>query len=109
MPVIPLVILDMDSKTGSQSIIRLQRENPMQKPILVPDLQTGIERLVLSAWLIEEGDFVDVGDQVAEIRIPGVTFDVLAEFSGRLVRIEKSADVSIAAGDVMGWIDGLTS
>lgn len=80
----------------------------MRYPIIVPDLDTGAEPLVLSGWLIEAGDLVVVGDQIAEILIPGITLDLLAEFPGRLVRIEKSVDSTIMSGDVIGWLEDIS-
>lgn len=77
----------------------------MKYPIVIPDLQTGDESLVISGWLVDEGDLVAVGDQIAEILIPGITFDLIAESSGRLMRIEKSVDSKISPGDVIGWLD----
>jgi pyruvate/2-oxoglutarate dehydrogenase complex dihydrolipoamide acyltransferase (E2) component len=77
----------------------------MRSPIVVPDLRIGIEPLRISGWLAEEGDFVIAGESIVEILIPGVTFDILAESTGRLVQIVKSVDTSIAAGEVIGWLD----
>jgi pyruvate/2-oxoglutarate dehydrogenase complex dihydrolipoamide acyltransferase (E2) component len=80
----------------------------MRTPIVVPDLRIGTETLVISGWLVDEGDLVIAGDIVVEVLIPGVTFDILAESTGQLVQIVKPVDVSVTAGEVIGWLDDET-
>ena len=65
----------------------------------------GDEELRVSCWLVELGDAVDEGDRVIEILLDGITFDVLAERSGTLVRIERPLDSVVRAGDVLGWLE----
>lgn len=81
----------------------------MRVPILVPDLHPGDERLRLSGWLVDEGDWILAGDLIVEVLIPGITFDIAAESTGRLVEISSAIDDEIHAGDILGWIDDTTS
>lgn len=76
----------------------------MTTPIILPELGSrGIVRV--SCWLAELGDAVEEEDRIVEILVPGVTIDIPAPASGKLVRIEKLPDAEIAPGDVLGWID----
>ena len=59
----------------------------------------------MSCWLVDLGDAIDEGDRVIEILMDGVTFDVLAESSGTLTRIERPLDAVVRAGDVLGWLE----
>ncbi|HXY32792.1 MAG TPA: lipoyl domain-containing protein [Planctomycetaceae bacterium] len=77
----------------------------MRVPLTLPDLGAGNEDLRVSCWLVDLGDAVDEGDRVVEILMDGVTFDVLAERSGTLTRIERPLDAVVRTGDVLGWLE----
>ena len=77
----------------------------MQVPVIVPELQTAAEPLCISGWLIEVGDSVIGGELVAEVGIPGVTFDLLVTISGELVEIVKPIGAPVFVGDTIGWIE----
>jgi pyruvate/2-oxoglutarate dehydrogenase complex dihydrolipoamide acyltransferase (E2) component len=77
----------------------------MRVPITVPDLRSGKEPIRISGWLIDEGDLVLMGDLVVELLIPGLTIDIVADSTGRLVEITKSVDSPVHVGDVLGWLE----
>ena len=77
----------------------------MRVPIIVPDLRCDDEPIRISGWLVDQGDLVLAGDFLVELMIPAITFDILAESSGRIVEIEKTADSTIRTGDILGWLD----
>jgi pyruvate/2-oxoglutarate dehydrogenase complex dihydrolipoamide acyltransferase (E2) component len=77
----------------------------MPTPLTLPDLGVGDEELRVSCWLVDLGDAVDEGDRVIEILMDGITFDVLAERSGTLTRIERPLDSVVRTGDVLGWLE----
>jgi pyruvate/2-oxoglutarate dehydrogenase complex dihydrolipoamide acyltransferase (E2) component len=77
----------------------------MKTPLTLPDLGVGDEELRVSCWLVDLGDAVDEGDRVIEILLDGMTFDVLAECSGTLARIERPLDAVVRTGDVLGWLE----
>jgi pyruvate/2-oxoglutarate dehydrogenase complex dihydrolipoamide acyltransferase (E2) component len=81
------------------------QSQPMRTPLTLPELGAGDEELRVSCWLVDLGDAVDEGDRVVEILMDGVTFDVSAERSGTLARIERPLDVVVRAGDVLGWLE----
>lgn len=59
----------------------------------------------VSCWLVDLGDAIDAGDRIVEILIDGATFDLAAEQSGTLTRIEKPLDSVVRTGDTLGWIE----
>lgn len=72
-------------------------------PIALPEL--GTPRITFSLWYVRPGDRVVEGDRVAEVLIPGATFDVAAPATGQLTeRIALSSDPLIP-GQVLGWIE----
>ena len=77
----------------------------MRIPIVVPELGIGHESLRVSGWFVEEGDLVISGDLIVEVLIPGITFDIAAESSGRLVQIAVRVDATIVTGSTLGWLE----
>lgn len=79
----------------------------MRVPLLLPDLGVGTEPVRVSGWLVDRDELILKGDRVAEVLIAGVTFDVEAIHSGRLVEIAKPTDSLIAPGEPLGWLNSL--
>ena len=77
----------------------------MRVPITVPDLRSGDESIRISGWLIDEGDLVLAGELFVELLIPGLTIDIIASSTGRLVEIVKHVDSQVQVGDVIGWLE----
>lgn len=76
---------------------------PRRTPIALPEL--GTPRVIFSLWYVRPGDRVVEGDRVAEVLIPGATFDVAAPATGRLAeRLALSTD-ALTPGQVLGWIE----
>jgi pyruvate/2-oxoglutarate dehydrogenase complex dihydrolipoamide acyltransferase (E2) component len=71
--------------------------------VALPDL--GTTRVVFSLWYVRVGDRVFEGDRVAEVLIPGATFDVQAPTSGTLAEQNVFPNDALATGQVLGWIE----
>jgi pyruvate/2-oxoglutarate dehydrogenase complex dihydrolipoamide acyltransferase (E2) component len=71
--------------------------------ITQPDL--GTTRMVFSLWYVELGEQVFEGDRVAEILIPGATFDIAAPITGVLIERRKHPLDPVAPGEVLGAIE----
>jgi 2-oxoglutarate dehydrogenase E2 component (dihydrolipoamide succinyltransferase) len=78
---------------------------PERLPITLPELGAGDEEMRVSCWLVDLGDAIGAGDRIIEILIDGATFDLAAEQSGTLARIEKPLDAVVRTGDTLGWIE----
>jgi pyruvate/2-oxoglutarate dehydrogenase complex dihydrolipoamide acyltransferase (E2) component len=57
--------------------------------------------LVLSLWLVPEGTDVLEGDRVVELLGGGVTIDLEAPVTGRLMRVLVDEDDVVAPGTVL--------
>ena len=68
-------------------------------PLVAPDL--GVARVMLSLWLVAEGSEVLEGDRVVELVAGGVTVDLGAPVSGRLVAQRVDEDAAVTPGDVL--------
>ena len=75
------------------------REDRDLVPLVVPDL--GVAGAALSLWLVAEGAEVIEGDRVVELVAGGVTVDLGAPVSGRLVAQRIDEDEAITAGQVL--------
>jgi pyruvate/2-oxoglutarate dehydrogenase complex dihydrolipoamide acyltransferase (E2) component len=71
--------------------------------ITLPDL--GTTRIKFSLWYVELGESVFEGDRVAEVLIPGATFDVVTPTTGRLIERRKHPYDPVTFGDVLGMIE----
>lgn len=77
----------------------------MRVPILVPQLGCANQELKLSLWLNRVGEQVGRGDRVAEILLPGITFDIESPCSGTIVSCECQSGAQVREGSVLGWIE----
>jgi pyruvate/2-oxoglutarate dehydrogenase complex dihydrolipoamide acyltransferase (E2) component len=70
-------------------------------PLVVPELGTGPVPVAVSLWLVPRGATVLAGDRVVELVAGGVTIDLEAPVSGRLVRQLAEEDEEVGAGRVV--------
>ena len=75
----------------------------MARPILLPDLGAATARL--SLWYVRPGEAVYEGDRVAEVLVPGVTFDVAAPTSGVLRERFALPGDAVSPGQELGTIE----
>lgn len=71
--------------------------------ITLPDL--GSERVSFSLWYVRLGDRVFEGDRVAEVLLPGATFDVPAPATGTLAERLALPTDPLSASQVLGMIE----
>lgn len=74
-----------------------------RRPIALPDL--GTEHIRFSLWYVEAGASVDQGDRIAEVLIPGATYEISAPASGRLVARNVHPNDPLTPGHVLGEIE----
>ncbi len=74
---------------------------PTRDRLIVPELGLGPAPLVLSLWLVPEGSRVSAGDRVVELLANGVTIDLEAPVSGRLVARLIDEDEPLATGTIL--------
>jgi 2-oxoglutarate dehydrogenase E2 component (dihydrolipoamide succinyltransferase) len=62
------------------------------KEIKVPPVGESISEVTLSRWLKNDGDFVNMDEEIAELESDKATFELTAESAGVLRRIAKEGD-----------------
>src|SRR5262245_25650911 len=83
-------------------VITPKRWCRMARPILMPEL--GVPRATLGLWFVAEGEPVEEGERLIEVRAGAATFDIAAPATGRVERRAFPTDV-LAAGQVLGYIE----
>lgn len=71
------------------------------RPLVVPELGIVGVPLVLSLWLVPEGSDVLEGDRVVELLGGGVTVDLEAPVTGRLLRCLVEEDAPVTPGTLL--------
>jgi pyruvate/2-oxoglutarate dehydrogenase complex dihydrolipoamide acyltransferase (E2) component len=74
-------------------------------PLVVPELGLRDVALVVSLWLVPRGAAVMEGDRVVELLAGGVTIDLEAPVSGRLVAQLVDEDEAVSPGMVVAEIE----
>lgn len=77
----------------------------MAVKIIVPELGESVLEATVSAWLKQEGDFVNMGDVLVELETDKVNVEVGAKSSGVLQKIQTPKGSDVKVGDVLGMID----
>lgn len=72
--------------------------------IRIPEVGESITQGLLAAWLKEEGDAVQAGEELFELETDKVTLAVPAEAAGRLVILVQEGE-TVTVGQVVGKLD----
>src|ERR1700757_4254759 len=72
-------------------------------PITMPRLSDSMEEGVITAWLVDDGDRVEIGQGIAEIETDKATMPYEAEAAGPIRRLAKAGD-TVAVGEVIAVI-----
>jgi 2-oxoglutarate dehydrogenase E2 component (dihydrolipoamide succinyltransferase) len=78
----------------------------VRHPLILPELDLDDVETTLSLWLVDVGSEVAAGDRLVEILAGGATVDLPSPASGRLVEALVGEDEPVAAGQVLGIIEG---
>lgn len=76
-----------------------------QIEFLVPKLGMDATEALVTAWLVHEGDRVEVGTPVVELETEKVNFAVESEVSGRIAKIIQSAGVLVPVGGILAIVE----
>ena len=76
-------------------------------PVPLPDLGTAGGPIRVSAWFVEVGDSVEIGEPLLEVVTPGITCDVCSPAAGLVIRAAKDLDAPVLPGEVVAWIEPL--
>ncbi len=69
-----------------------------ERVFTLPDLGEGLEEAVVSAWLVAEGDTVELNEPFVEIETAKATVEVPAPYAGRVSRLHVAAGETLAVG-----------
>jgi len=69
-----------------------------ERVFLLPDLGEGLEEAVVSAWLVAEGDQVELNQPFVEVETAKATVEVPAPWPGRVATLHVEAGATVAVG-----------
>ena len=69
-----------------------------ERAFTLPDLGEGLEEAVVSAWLVAEGDAVELNQPFVEIETAKATVEVPAPFAGTVSKLHVGAGETLAVG-----------
>ena len=72
--------------------------------MVVPSPGESISEVEIAEWLVEDGDFVEKDQAIAEIDSDKATLELPAEQSGKIKIVVKEGE-TVAVGDVVCLID----
>jgi pyruvate dehydrogenase E2 component (dihydrolipoamide acetyltransferase) len=70
----------------------------VERVFVLPDLGEGLEEAVVSAWLVAEGDEVELNQPFVEVETAKATVEVPAPWAGRVVALHVAAGSTVAVG-----------
>ena len=73
-------------------------------PVTVPTVDGRTEPMVLGSWLVDVGERIEQGEEILEISLPGIVWDLSAPASGRLESVSRFTSDALQPGDICGWI-----
>ena len=76
----------------------------MVKEMKIPSPGESITEVEIASWLVENGEYVDVDQPIAEIDSDKATLELVAEFAGAITLIAEEGD-AIEVGSVVCSID----
>ncbi len=77
--------------------------------IRVPQLPESVSDASIAAWVVKQGDFVNIEENLLELETDKVVLEVPAPASGVLVEIKAQQGDTVLGGDVIGIIDETVS
>ncbi len=77
-------------------------------PLIVPDLGIRGLPMVVSLWLVPRAAAVLAGERIVELVAGGVTIDLEAPATGRLVAQHADEDDAVACGTIIAEIEVTT-
>ena len=76
----------------------------MKVEMRVPEIGESITEVTLGAWLVEDGDFVEMDQPICEMESDKATLDMPSEAAGKIIQVAKEGD-DIEVGGLVCYID----
>ncbi|HEV8563913.1 MAG TPA: dihydrolipoamide acetyltransferase family protein [Actinomycetota bacterium] len=76
-----------------------------ERSFLLPDPGEGLEEAEVLAWLVEEGDQVELNQPFVEVETAKAAVEIPSPFSGKIVRLHAAVGDVVRVGDVLVTFD----
>ncbi len=74
-------------------------------PIVLEDLGSGLDDIVISQWYVTEGDVIDIGIEVAEVLTNKASINVTSSVSGKVVELLHNQGDRVMVGDALVMVE----
>jgi len=76
-----------------------------ERVFVLPDLGEGLEDAVVTAWLVKEGDLVELNQPFAEIETAKATVEIPAPYAARVSKLHAAGGETVAVGSPLVTFD----
>ena len=77
-----------------------------ERVFLLPDPGEGLTEAEVVAWLVSEGDTVELNQPIAEVETAKAVVEIPSPYAGVVVRLHAEAGASVAVGEPLVTFDG---
>ncbi len=77
----------------------------MKHEVIVPSAGESINEVFIGTWLKKTGDYVKKDEVLLDLETQKTTFEIQAEYSGRIEVLKPEAETRVKPGDVIAIID----
>jgi len=81
----------------------------MKHEVIVPSAGESINEVFIGTWLKKTGDYVKKDEVLLDLETQKTTFEIQAEYSGRIEVLKPEAETRVKPGDVIAIIDDSVS
>ncbi len=81
----------------------------MKHEVIVPSAGESINEVFIGTWLKKTGDYVKKDEVLLDLETQKTTFEIQAEYSGRIEVLKPEAETRVRPGDVIAIIDDSVS
>jgi 2-oxoisovalerate dehydrogenase E2 component (dihydrolipoyl transacylase) len=72
-----------------------------ERVFLLPDPGEGLTEAEVVAWLVAEGDAVELNQPIAEVETAKAVVEIPSPYAGVVVRLHAEAGASVAVGEAL--------
>jgi pyruvate dehydrogenase E2 component (dihydrolipoamide acetyltransferase) len=76
-----------------------------ERVFALPDLGEGLQEAEISAWLVAEGNEVELNQPLAEVETAKAVVEIPSPFAGRVMRLHADAGSTVSVGSPLVTID----
>src|SRR3954471_20827629 len=73
--------------------------------VTIPEIEVGIEKVLLIQWYKQPGDYIAVGDSLVKLSCEDIEFDLFSEMEGILKELNVEEDTLVNIGETICYME----